>query len=229
MQIRKWYNPADARVADAYYNICLVLDDDEANQLCTDQGKGFADSDDKVTWDLPTENVSKVDLIFRDVADSELSNFFSGQAKVRDLKIFYSDSQTTFGTTTFESPTVEPPTTVPATTPASTTQELVQENDELEWLSIDLSIYNCWNECGGGLCPACMNYESNSTSGYCCSGINHQAGGGPIGNGDCPAEAIAAQLSGTHSCVVSMKKGNLFYSQFHPHPNFTLTLIQPQL
>ena len=97
MQIRKWYNPADLRVADAYYNICLVLDDNEANQLCTDQGKGFADSDDKVTWDLPTENVRKVDLIFRDVATSEYSNFFSGQAKVRDLKIFYSDSPTSEG------------------------------------------------------------------------------------------------------------------------------------
>ena len=97
LQIRKWYNPADLRVFDAYYNICLVLDDNVANQLCTDQGKGFADSDDKVTWDLPTENVRKVDLIFRDVATSEYSNFFSGQAKVRDLKIFYSDSPTSEG------------------------------------------------------------------------------------------------------------------------------------
>ena len=73
----------------------------------------------------------------------------------------------------------------------------------MEWLSIG---NDCWIECGGGgLCPACMNYESSSTSGYCCSGINHQAGGGPMDNGDCPAEAIAAQLSNTHSCVVSIK------------------------
>ena len=69
--------------------------------MCTDQGKGFADSDDKVTWDLPTENVRKVDLIFRDVATSEYSNFFSGQAKVRDLKIFYVDSPTSEGKYTF--------------------------------------------------------------------------------------------------------------------------------
>ena len=55
-----------------------------------------------------------------------------------------------------------------------------------------------------------MSYESNSTSGYCCSGINHQDGGGPMDNGDCPAEAVAAQLSFTHSCVVSMKKGYFY-------------------
>ena len=92
--------------------------------------------DDKVTWELPTENDRKVDIIFRDVATSENSNFFSDQAKIQDLKIFFSDSQTMFATTTFE-----PEATVPATTPASTTQEFVEENDEFEWLSFDLSIY----------------------------------------------------------------------------------------
>ena len=55
-----------------------------------------------------------------------------------------------------------------------------------------------------------MNYDSNADSGYCCSGINHKGGNGPIANGDCPADAIAAQKSTVHSCVISKKKGISF-------------------
>ena len=83
----------------------------------------------------------------------------------------------------------------------------MEGNDELDWLSFG---DDCWTECGqkGGWCSACMNYDSVSTSGYCCSGINHQAGGGPIENGDCPVEAVAAQLSISHSCVISKSQTN---------------------
>ena len=70
---------------------------------------------------------------------------------------------------------------------------------------------DCWDECGkkGGLCSVCMNYESNADSAYCCSGINHMYGNGPISNGDCPPAAIAVQKSTTHSCVILKKKGTL--------------------
>ena len=79
-------------------------------------------------------------------------------------------------------------------------------NGESEWLQIP---GDCWVECDqtGGLCQACKNYESNAISGYCCSGVNHQNGGGPILNGDCPHEAIVNQNSTSHSCVVLMNRG----------------------
>ena len=47
-----------------------------------------------------------------------------------------------------------------------------------------------------------MDHDSNAISGYCCSGVNHVAGNGPFDNGDCLIEAIEAQTSNTHSCVV---------------------------
>ena len=54
-----------------------------------------------------------------------------------------------------------------------------------------------------------MTYESNATSGYCCSGVNHMDGNGPVLNGDCPSDAVAAQKSNGHSCVVSKIKGEI--------------------
>ena len=41
---------------DAYLNVCLVLDNDIVNQLCTDTTKGFSGSKDKdfIIWDMPT-------------------------------------------------------------------------------------------------------------------------------------------------------------------------------
>ena len=87
LKLRKWtYSPA----ANAYLNVCLVLDDDIANQLCTDQPKGFSDSDgDGIQWTLPKNNVRKVELVFRDVESTGYPNDLSGQAMVRDLKIFF--------------------------------------------------------------------------------------------------------------------------------------------
>ena len=62
-------------------------------------------------------------------------------------------------------------------------------------------------ECGskGGRCSFCDSKQSDAFSGYCCSGVNHQGGAGPIQNGDCPAEAVAAQTGPTHTCILSMK------------------------
>ena len=37
--------------------------------------------------------------------------------------------------------------------------------------------------------------------GYCCSGLNHKDGNGPVSNGDCPLEAILAVTSENHVCV----------------------------
>jgi hypothetical protein len=71
---------------------------------------------------------------------------------------------------------------------------------------------SCWDECGGGSCPACKNYQSSAIFGYCCSGVNHRNGNGPISNRDCPDEAIAAQKSIDHTCVVLTKKGKLQYT-----------------
>ena len=47
---------------DAYLNVCLVLDNDIVNQLCTDTTKGFSGSEDEdfIIWDMPTENTVKV-------------------------------------------------------------------------------------------------------------------------------------------------------------------------
>ena len=76
----------------------------------------------------------------------------------------------------------------------------------MEWIQILDN--NCWKECDqkGGLCTACLNYEPDAISGYCCSGSNHFRGEGPKNNGDCPTQAVEAQKSTVHSCVVSKKK-----------------------
>ena len=89
----------------------------------------------------------------------------------------------------------------------ATTTTVTASTVELEWIPILDS--NCWPECGGGSCQACMNYESNVISAYCCSGANHYWGWGPIYNEDCPADAILAQTSQHHTCVVSKRKGDV--------------------
>ena len=76
--------------ATAWLNVCLVLDNDEANQLCTDEQKGFSDSDNEnVIWTMPKNAVSIVELVFRDTGT--YGNGASGGAMVRDLKIFYKE------------------------------------------------------------------------------------------------------------------------------------------
>ena len=83
---------------------------------------------------------------------------------------------------------------------------LEKQKDQLKWFQID---NNCFKECGrkGGFCSTCMNYDSLAISGYCCSGVNHFDGKGPIFNGNCPSDAIAVQKSNVHSCVISRKQG----------------------
>ena len=63
-----------------YLNVCLVLNEDTENQLCTNTPNGFNnDPDPFLTWYKPTDKVSTVELVFRD-----------GQsAQIADLKIFY--------------------------------------------------------------------------------------------------------------------------------------------
>lgn len=91
LKIKKRYHPNANEatwISNAYLNVCLVLNDDINNQLCTDQQKGFSTSDDDtIIWDKPTKNVIKVDLVFRDTAT--YGNAYSGNAMIRDLKIFY--------------------------------------------------------------------------------------------------------------------------------------------
>ena len=99
--------------SEYYKNVCLVLDDDETNQLCTDTRNGgfngLSNTDDYIIWnqisfeidlfaiDLffrhqfensskPKVNVSVVKLIFRKDPDIELKS-----AAVADLKIFYQE------------------------------------------------------------------------------------------------------------------------------------------
>ena len=67
---------------------------------------------------------------------------------------------------------------------------------------------NCWSECGGGACQACLDIAPNAVSGYCCSGINHAIG--PNNNADCPIGAIEAQTWVGHSCVVLMREGEFY-------------------
>ena len=89
LKIKKRSAVSDSRSPTAYLNVCLVLDNDVDNQLCTDQQKGFADSDnDNIQWNLPKTEVTVVELVFRDT--NTYGNKISGHAMIRDLKIFYS-------------------------------------------------------------------------------------------------------------------------------------------
>ena len=89
LKIRKHTNhDAFDEAKNAYSNICLVLNNDITNQLCTDQPKGFSHSDDEnVQWILPTDIVTKVQLVFRYI-ETAYSDY-NGNAMIQDLKIFY--------------------------------------------------------------------------------------------------------------------------------------------
>ena len=71
---------------DRYQDACIVLNDDIDNQLCTDSRTGFAGQEyylPFITWRKPTDNVKKVELVFRNV------DKYYGHAQIADLKIFY--------------------------------------------------------------------------------------------------------------------------------------------
>ena len=69
--------------------MCLVLDDDVANQLCTDTSTGFTGSNSlpTITWShAQPQDVKKVHLYFRDLTSA------AGYAQIGDMKITYAPS-----------------------------------------------------------------------------------------------------------------------------------------
>ena len=63
-----------------YNHVCLVLNGNEMDQMCTNTPSGFNnDPSPFITWYKPTENVTTVELTFRD-------NLW---AQIADLKIFH--------------------------------------------------------------------------------------------------------------------------------------------
>ena len=63
-----------------YYNVCLVLNGNTDDQLCTNTPYGFNnDPSPFITWYKPAENIHTVELIFRDTK----------HAQIADLKIYY--------------------------------------------------------------------------------------------------------------------------------------------
>ena len=63
-----------------YLTVCLVLDENTDDQMCTNTPDGFNnDSSRWITWYKPAKNVRTVELVFRDTQ----------HAQIGDLKIFY--------------------------------------------------------------------------------------------------------------------------------------------
>ena len=78
----------DAGAVNALLDVCLVLHGDTTDELCTDQAKGFSNSDDEsVQWTLPSNFVTEVKLVFRYIGTD--SSGWNSHAMIRDLKIFY--------------------------------------------------------------------------------------------------------------------------------------------
>ena len=67
-----------------YFNVCLVLDGQIDDQMCTNTPDGFNnDISPLITWYKPTNKVTTVELLFR-ATDQE-----SGNAQIADLEIFH--------------------------------------------------------------------------------------------------------------------------------------------
>ena len=87
---------------------------------------------------------------------------------------------------------------------------LQAQNVEYEWQE---DTVDCWFNCytvsfwdffkqEAGLCEVIFGLREKESSrefqgfcgtgAYCCSGVNHEDGNGPVSNGDCPLEAILA-------------------------------------
>ena len=63
-----------------YFNVCLILNGETDDQMCTNTPDGFNnDSSPFITWYKPTDNVTTVELSFRD----------DKHAQIADLKIFH--------------------------------------------------------------------------------------------------------------------------------------------
>ena len=69
-----------------YENVCLILDDNELDQICTDKSGGLSDqkSNSFITWRYEKPKlIQKVSLHFRDTSSDK------GWAQIADLKIEY--------------------------------------------------------------------------------------------------------------------------------------------
>ena len=103
---------------------------------------------------------------------------------------------------------------------------LQAQNVEYEWQE---DTVDCWFNCytvsfwdffkqEAGLCEVSFRFERMfesrefqgfcGTGAYCCSGVNHKDGNGPVSNGDCPLDAVLAVTSVNHVCVRNGTIGN---------------------
>ena len=67
------------KTRDNYLNVCLVLDENTNDQLCTTKVNGFDGDTHSITWEKPKDSVHKVQLIFKD----------NKNAQIADLKVHY--------------------------------------------------------------------------------------------------------------------------------------------
>ena len=73
---------------NTYNNVCLFLNNDVDNEICTDWSYGFRGVNDRhsriITWRKLTDGVKRIDLVFRDPRHS---------AYIADLKVFYNKNE----------------------------------------------------------------------------------------------------------------------------------------
>jgi len=80
LHIRKRQDGSEHGWTRRYFNVCLVLNGQTTDEMCTNTPDGFNhDHSPFITWCKPTKNVTTVELIFRD----------KDVAQIADLKIFY--------------------------------------------------------------------------------------------------------------------------------------------
>ena len=76
---------------DKYNDVCLTLDDNVNDQLCTTHNYGFDISSNsppyKIDFVLPTQTVRKLQLSFN--AEEPLNKRGKIHALISDLKVFY--------------------------------------------------------------------------------------------------------------------------------------------
>ena len=65
---------------DRYNNVCLIIDEDTNNQICTNTDSGFSNQESNmITWKIAKKIARKIDLYFRD----------KKHAQIADLQILY--------------------------------------------------------------------------------------------------------------------------------------------
>jgi len=81
LKIRKRMDP---NCTKRYFNVCLVLDGQIDDQMCTNTPDGFNnDISPLITWYKPTNKVTTVELIWRETTGE------SAYAQIADLEIFH--------------------------------------------------------------------------------------------------------------------------------------------